>query len=47
MVLRTAQRFKVHVLFNAEYSPQLNPIELLFTLLKREARRHVEEIETR
>ena len=26
-VLETARRFKVNVLFNAEYSPWLNPIE--------------------
>lgn len=26
-VLETARKFKVHVLFNAEYSPWLNPVE--------------------
>lgn len=26
-VLETARKFKVNVLFNAEYSPWLNPIE--------------------
>jgi transposase len=30
-VLETARNFKVNVLFNAEYSPWLNPIEQLFS----------------
>ena len=34
-VLETARKFKVNVLFNAEYSPWLNPIEQLFQSLKR------------
>jgi transposase len=33
-LLETAQKFKVHVLFNAQYSPWLNPIENLFNYLK-------------
>lgn len=34
-VLETARNFKVNVLFNAEYSPWLNPIEQLFGLIKK------------
>ena len=34
-VLTTMRKMKVNVLFNAEYSPWLNPIEQLFGLLKR------------
>ena len=34
-VLETARKFKVNVLFNAEYSPWLNPIEQLFSYLKK------------
>ena len=34
-VLETARRFKVNVLYNAEYSPWLNPIEMLFSHIKR------------
>ena len=37
-VLKTLRRMKVNVLFNAEYSPWLNPIEQLFGLLKRKLR---------
>jgi transposase len=33
-VLETARKFKVNVLFNAEYSPWLNPVEQLFGHLK-------------
>ena len=35
MVLNTARRMKVNVLFSSEYSPWLNPIESLFAHLKR------------
>lgn len=34
-VLETARKFKVNVLYNAEYSPWLNPIEMLFSHIKR------------
>lgn len=34
-VLETARKFKVNVLFNAEYSPWLNPIEMLFSHIKK------------
>ena len=33
-VIETARMLKVNVLFNAEYSPQLNPIEQYFRVLK-------------
>jgi len=33
-VLETCRKFKVNVLFNAQYSPWLNPIEQLFGYLK-------------
>jgi hypothetical protein len=35
LVLETAKAQGVHVLFNAEYSPWLNPVEALFGLVKR------------
>ena len=35
MVLETARRIKVNVLFSAPYSPWLNPIENLFNHLKK------------
>ena len=34
-VLETARKFKVNVVFNAEYSPWLNPIEQLFSHIKK------------
>jgi len=34
-VLQTCRKMKVNVLFNAEYSPWLNPIEQLFGLVKK------------
>jgi transposase len=34
-VLQTCRLFKVNVLFNAPYSPWLNPVEKLFALAKR------------
>ena len=34
-VLKSLRKMKVHVMFNAEYSPHLNPVEQLFGLLKR------------
>ena len=37
-VLTTCRKFKVNVLFNAEYSPWLNPIEQLFGLVKKNLR---------
>jgi len=33
-VLETCRKFKVNVLFNAQYSPWLNPVEQLFGRLK-------------
>ena len=39
-VLETARKFKVNVLFNAEYSPWLNPIEQQFGMLKRQLKDH-------
>ena len=33
-VLETARKLKVNVLFNAEYSPWLNPVEQLFRYIK-------------
>lgn len=33
-VKETARKMKVNILFNAEYSPWLNPIEQLFRYLK-------------
>lgn len=38
MVLDTARRMKVNVLFSAQYSPWLNPIESLFGYLKMRAK---------
>ena len=35
IVLAAARRMKVNVLFSAEYSPWLNPVEALFGYLKR------------
>ena len=35
LVLETARKMKVNVLFNAQYSPWLNPVEQLFRHLKR------------
>jgi transposase len=37
-VLETARKMQVNVLFNAEYSPWLNPIEQLFGLVKKQMR---------
>jgi transposase len=37
-VLETARLFKVNVLFNAQYSPWLNPVEQLFGMMKRHLR---------
>ena len=37
-VLETARLFKVNVLFNAQYSPWLNPVEQLFGMMKRQLR---------
>ena len=36
LVLETARNLKVNVLFNAEYSPWLNPVEQLFSHLKKQ-----------
>lgn len=41
VVLDTARRFKANVLFNAEYSPWLNPVEKLFYILKRRVKSQV------
>jgi transposase len=37
MVINCFRRAGVHVLFNAEYSPWLNPVEQYFGHIKREA----------
>ena len=37
-VLDSVRKFKVNVLFNAEYSPWLNPIEMYFGYLKKRLR---------
>lgn len=37
-VLETAKKFRVDVLFNAQYSPWLNPIEQLFGQMKKRIR---------
>ena len=37
-VLETARAMKVNVVFNAEFSPWLNPVESLFGYLKRKVR---------
>jgi transposase len=34
-VQETTRRFKVNLLFNAEYSPWLNPVEQLFSFIKK------------
>jgi transposase len=44
-VLETARMMKANVLFNAEYSPFLNPIEQLFRVLKNKLK--VEDVRTR
>ena len=44
MVLETARRMKVNVLFSAPYSPWLNPIEGLFNYLKKGSK--AEEVNT-
>ena len=37
-VLETCKLLKCHVLFNAQYSPWLNPVEQLFGYLKRKVK---------
>ena len=44
-VLETCRAFKVNVVFNAQYSPWLNPIEHLFGYLK--GKLHYEHVLTR
>jgi transposase len=44
MVLETARRMKVNVLFSAPYSPWLNAIEGLFNHLKKRSK--AEEVNT-
>ena len=39
IVFETARRMKANILFNAEYSPWLNPIEQLFNKLKQSLRK--------
>lgn len=34
-ISETARKFKVNLLFNAEYSPWLNPVEQLFSFIKK------------
>ena len=41
VVKETASKMGVHVLFNAEYSPWLNPIELLFNHIKKKLKDQV------
>lgn len=38
IVYKTAREMKTTILFNAQYSPWLNPIEQLFNKLKRQLR---------
>ena len=38
LVLQTIKDWKVHVLFNAQYSPWINPVEQLFGAIKRHLR---------
>ena len=38
-VFETARRMKANILFNAQYSPWLNPIEQLFNRLKQSLRK--------
>ena len=40
-VKETARKMKVNILFNAEYSPWLNPIEQLFRHLKEKLKEEV------
>ena len=40
-VLETIKRMGVHALFNAEYSPWLNPVEMLFAHIKKCLRQSV------
>lgn len=40
-VIETCKRMKVNVLFNAEYSPWLNPIENFFGYVKKNVLRRV------
>ena len=40
-VFHTARKMKVSVLFNAEYSPWLNPVEQLFNYIKKELKQIV------
>lgn len=44
-VMKTAKKFKVSVLFNAEYSPWLNPVEQLFSHMKKKLK--VEDIHSK
>ena len=36
LIIETCQRYRIHVFFNAPYTPQLNPVEYLFKHLKEE-----------
>jgi transposase len=38
LVLETAKNLRVNVLFNAEYSPWLNPVEQLFGFIKKQVK---------
>ena len=40
-VFHTARKMKVSVLFNAKYSPWLNPVEQLFNYIKKELKQIV------
>ena len=39
IVLQTIKDMKVHLLFNSQYSPWINPVEQLFGAIKKELRR--------
>ena len=47
LVMETVMKMKVNVLFNAEYSPWLNPIERLFGLMKKEIKKNDSNSDTK
>lgn len=40
IVLESMKKMRVHVVFNSQYSPWLNPVEQLFLAIKRKLRTH-------
>ena len=46
-VMETAMKMKVNVLFNAEYSPWLDPIERLFGVMKKEIKKNDSNSDTK